>query len=177
VSIDDVWERAIPGVESLGCADALDRIVALLDGELPAAEARGVRRHLSTCAACAATMEESARVLRLTDAWRVDAPGDVTGLADVVLAAREEAASAAAVPEQRVEDATALLLELRAMRQGMATLHGQMVETRREVADLHRQLAAARVRSAGAARSRTPAGSQRLMPFATPADTRSPFGN
>lgn len=49
----------------------LDGIDALLDGELTAAEADGVRAHCATCARCAAALEEATRlraVLRADDA-------------------------------------------------------------------------------------------------------------
>jgi len=63
-----------------------ERIMAFLDGELPAAEARVVATHLDTCAECARLAERLRSTSQLLSAWRVpDVPAKVEqSVADLV---------------------------------------------------------------------------------------------
>ena len=63
-----------------------ERIMALLDGELSAAEARVVSTHLDTCAECAHLAERLRTTSQLLSAWRIpDIPGTVEeSVADLV---------------------------------------------------------------------------------------------
>jgi anti-sigma factor RsiW len=49
------------------CAGVIDRLSALIDGELPDPERQAVERHLQECAGCASVCQ------RLTDAWTLAA--------------------------------------------------------------------------------------------------------
>lgn len=62
----------------MNCADAVERLSALIDGELPAEEAGAVRHHVATCDSCARrerTLEQVRAALRSAPAALVDSGG------------------------------------------------------------------------------------------------------
>lgn len=101
------------------CDEADSRLTALVDGELPPADADRVEDHLRHCAACSQARSALARVGRLADAWYVEG-GDVW----------EDIRQEIVAP-----DLTDLL-------DAMRSLQGDIQALRTEVADLRRQVAA-----------------------------------
>jgi anti-sigma factor RsiW len=62
----------------LGCAEALEILEPYLDGDLPAAAAAGLRRHLERCADCAAELELAGKIQsELRSLPQLDCPPEV----------------------------------------------------------------------------------------------------
>ena len=68
-----------PGPDDLACVQLVDSLTEYLDGELEAAQRRGIEQHLEGCEGCRAALDQFQTVIRLTgrltaaDVARIDA--------------------------------------------------------------------------------------------------------
>jgi serine/threonine protein kinase/anti-sigma factor RsiW len=81
--VEELLTVAEPNVHSLAdtdCHEVFERLSAELDGELPAAEAEAVRKHVRSCAACArkrSLLQQTQRVFRSVPYEEVDSTFDI----------------------------------------------------------------------------------------------------